>query len=111
MSERDSSSNDSREQGLEFGELEERLEDHEYPVNGEEIIAEYGEYEIEMANSTRTVEELLSPVKSQTYDSAEAVRQSIFNMVGSEAEGRTEYSDRGGSAQSAGDEDSDQQSF
>lgn len=110
MSERDSPSDDSREQGIEFGELNERLDDREYPVSGEEIIAAYGEYEIGMANSTRTVEELLSPVESQTYDSAEEVRQSIFNMVGSEAEGRMEYSDRGGSVQSGEGEDN-QESF
>ena len=92
------SEDDTREQGVEFGEFGEALEEHEYPTTIDEIVEQYGDYEIEMENDSETVEDLLEPLGHERYDSPEDVRQAIFNMVGDEAIGRKGYSDRDSTA-------------
>ena len=88
---------DSREMGVDIGPLADELEDHSYPATSEELVAEYGDYEIEMSGSTQTLEDVLGgeELADQEYHSAEDVRQMILNMVGDEAVGREGYSDRG----------------
>ncbi len=99
-----------REQGVELGELSEKLDNHDYPADVDELVSEYGDYEIEYPKGSETFEEVISPL-DETYESADEVRQSILNMADSDAVGRQRYSDRGGSEQSAADEDPDQESF
>ncbi|WP_129114535.1 DUF5789 family protein [Halegenticoccus tardaugens] len=89
---------DSREQGIEFGDLEEKLDDHEYPATAEELVDEYGDHELELPSGARTFGEILEPYQEESgeeFERAEEVRQAVFNMVGSEAVGREGYSDRG----------------
>lgn len=90
-------STDDREQGIDFGQLDDRLEQQDYPVTTDELLEEYGEYEIKHSNGTTTLNDILNPLKQENhqYESAEEVRQMIFNMVGTEAVGRDQYSDRG----------------
>ncbi|WP_224332812.1 DUF5789 family protein [Haloprofundus halobius] len=89
---------DSRELGVEFGELEGELESHDYPTTTEELVDEYGDYELELSNGTRTFGEVMEPYQEemdQDFEDAEEVKQAVLNMVGSEAVGRQRYSDRG----------------
>ena len=86
---------DTREGGIDFGDLMEQLEDLDYPLDQEELMAEVGDEELEFSDGTATLEELLSEMNVDQYEDAESVRQSVFNMVGDEAVGRKEYSDRG----------------
>lgn len=90
-------STDDREQGIDFGELDEMLEQQDYPVTTDELLDEYGEDEIEHSNGTTTLRDILGPLEQEnhTYESAEEVRQMVFNMIGTEAVGRDRYSDRG----------------
>ena len=91
------SSND-REQGIDYGQLNEKLEQQDYPISAESLIDEYGEYEIDHQNGTKTLQEVFDPLTEsdgQTFDSADQVRQMILNMIGSDAVGREGYSDRG----------------
>jgi hypothetical protein len=99
-----------REQGVELGELSEKLDEHDYPADVDELVAEYGEYDIGYPKGSETFEEVLGPM-NDTFDSAEEVRQSIMTMVDSDAVGRQRYSDRGGAEQSAADQDPDTESF
>jgi len=99
-----SDGNDTREMGIDFGELHGELEQIDYPITREALLEEYGDYEIETPGGAETVQSILGGQEMETdgsetheYDSADAVHQSILNMVGSEAVGREEYSDRGGS--------------
>lgn len=87
----------SREMGVDIGPLADELEAHSYPATTDELVSEYGDHEIEMSGSTRTLQDVLGGEEfaDQEYQSAEDVRQMILNMVGDEAVGRTEYSDRG----------------
>lgn len=97
----DDASTDTREQGVEFGRLWTELEDHDYPTTREELIEQYGEYELELDAGTETLEAVLGRQEGEQderqYESADAVRQAIVGMVGSEAVGRENYTDRGGS--------------
>lgn len=94
---------DSREMGIDFGRLEDELQSHEYPVTREELLDEYGDYEIETSGGSETLQSILGAQELEAdenetheYHSADEVHQSVLNMVGSEAVGRKEYSDRGG---------------
>ena len=99
----------NREQGVEFGDLAEKLESHDYPATASELVADYGDHELELPNGEETFAEALGPLADsddeETYESAEEVRQTVLNMVGSEAVGREGYSDRGTSTDPESDED------
>ena len=103
MSERDPS--DSRAGGIEFGDLMEDLETIEYPISQDGLFEQFGDEELEFSDGSATLEELLAETNEDEYESAEAVRQAVFNMVGDEAIGRKEYSDRGVHSLSKHDQD------
>jgi len=107
---------DTREQGIEFGQLKEKLDSHDYPATNDELVEAYGDYELELPGGSQTLEEILGKRRSESgegeeirYQSAEDVHQSIHNMVGSDAVGREGYSDRGGSITDQIDEQDDQE--
>ncbi|MEA5389479.1 hypothetical protein VB773_22485 [Haloarculaceae archaeon H-GB2-1] len=91
---------------MEFGQLEGELESHDYPTTADALIDAYGDYELSLADGSVTLREVLGSQSDDVrYDDPESVRQSIFNMVGEQAVGRKDYSDRGGSdEQYSGDE-------
>ena len=90
-----SSEDDSREQGVEFGPLVDELESEEYPMEKEELLAEYGSREIDLEDDkSQTLDELLGPMGETTYDSADEIMNSVMNMVPEGAVGREDYSDR-----------------
>jgi hypothetical protein len=106
------SDDDSREQGVEFGEFEETMESLDYPIDHDELLDEHGDDELELSGETTTLSEVLEPVQDddQTYETEEDLETMIMNMVGDDAVGREGYSDRGGSAESEGmDEGRDEQ--
>jgi hypothetical protein len=96
---------DSREQGVELGPLADDLEDEEYPIDLEAVLERYGDRELGLGDDTTTLRAVLEPQGEATYDSADDVRQSIIGMVGDEAIGRKNYSDRGGNADTEEDDD------
>lgn len=91
---------ESREHGVDFGSLREKLESHEYPTTLEELLAAYGDAKLDLSDSSTTLREILGEQSESTgeqrFESAEEVQQSVFNMVGEGAIGRKGYSDRGG---------------
>ena len=87
-------SDDSRRQGVELGDLGEKLRGHEYPVSQDELLEAYGDEELELAEETATLEELISPLNEDEYESYDELEGAIMNMVGDEAIGRKNYSDR-----------------
>lgn len=86
---------DEREMGVDFGELADELDEHDYPVTSEELVEEYGDYELEYEGGSETFRDVLGPMGEQTFEDAEGVHQAVYNMVGVEAVGRARYSDRG----------------
>lgn len=105
------SDDDTREQGVEFGEFEETMENLDYPIDNDELLDQHGDAELELPDGTATLSEVLDPLQDdeQTYESEEDLETMIMNMVGDDAVGREGYSDRGDEAQQA--EDDEQESF
>lgn len=91
----ESQDHDQREMGVDFGPLSEELDEHDYPTTTEELVAEYGDHELEYEGGSERFRDVLGPQGDQTFEDAEEVRQSVYNMVGVEAVGRARYSDRG----------------
>jgi len=109
---------DSREQGVEFGRLDRALEAHDYPTTRDELVAEYGDHELELGGGSEAFGTVLDRLGAKTgsdevrrFESAEAVRQAVVTLVGSDAIGRENYTDRGGTLQDAlaGDERDDRE--
>jgi uncharacterized protein YheU (UPF0270 family) len=96
---------ESRTLGVELGPLADDLEDAEYPMDKDEVVAAFGDHEIGLEEDDTTVREALEPQGEATYESAQEVEQSILNMVGEDAVGREGYSDRGGHTEEADEED------
>ncbi len=104
------SDDDTREQGVEFGEFEETMENLDYPIDNDELLDQHGDAELELPDGTATLSEVLDPLQDdeQTYESEEDLETMIMNMVGDDAVGREGYSDRGDEPQEGDDE---QESF
>lgn len=90
----DSKGEDDREQGVELGAFGDAVDEAvDYPTTSAALVEEYGGLEVGYADGAETVGELLGPLDEE-YDSPEAVRQSVYNMVGEGAVGRERYTDR-----------------
>lgn len=91
---------ENRDEGVEFGDLEPELESHDYPATIDEIVDEYGDFELVTPGGSQSVESVLDPLveerEGEEYESPEEVHQEILNMMGSEAVGREGYSDTRG---------------
>jgi hypothetical protein len=96
---------DSREQGVEFGSLADELETESYPIGKEELLGTYGDREIVLEDDTQSLREVLGPLGEDEFESADDVRQSVMTMVGDEAVGRKNYSDRGGETDTPADDE------
>ncbi|SFC64376.1 hypothetical protein SAMN05444422_1135 [Halobiforma haloterrestris] len=85
---------DSRELGVELGDLRDDLEAVEYPISQDDLLDEHGDREVDFGEETMTLEELIGPMNEDEYRDYGSVEQAIMNMVGDEAIGRKNYSDR-----------------
>jgi len=100
------SGDDDRELGIDFGDVEDDLESEDYPVSADELLDRYGDREIGMSGGTESFREVLVTGGDEEFESADEVKQTVLNRVGSEAVGREGYSDRGagGTEEEASDE-------
>ena len=87
-------SDETRELGVELGELGDELRGREYPAGKDELLDEYGDEPLELTNEDTSLEEILEPYNQDEYESYEDIEAAIMNMVGDEAIGRKHYSDR-----------------
>lgn len=88
----------TRIEGVDFSALEPVLDELSYPVSSEEFVERHGDTELGRANADPiTVEELFAYMGTDTFDSSDGVRQMILGQMPRNSEGRTNYSDRGGS--------------
>lgn len=65
----------------ELGDLDEALDSHDYPVTTNELVADYGDYELETQGGKTSLEEVLASTDDQTYDSADDVRRRILGLI------------------------------
>lgn len=90
----DTDGGDSREMGVDFGGLDDELDEKSYPVTTEELLDDHGDAELSYEGGSTTLSELLEPMGDQEFDSKNDVQQAALNMVGDDAIGRKNYSDR-----------------
>ena len=84
-----------REQGIDFGEVDDALSETEFPVTTAELVADYGDAELGTSRGHETVEEVLGEyAANETFESEFEVKQAMFTMVGGDAVGRRGYTDR-----------------
>ncbi|HET7322881.1 MAG TPA: hypothetical protein VFJ06_00960 [Halococcus sp.] len=69
------------EPGEKLGDLDEALENHDYPTTTDELIAAYGDREVESQAGSQSIDELLVPIDDETYDSADEVRNRIQRLL------------------------------
>lgn len=102
------SDSDGRESGIDFGELDDSVDEEEFPMSTDDLLEAYGEVELGLPDGTKTVEEVLgsSDVESQEFESIQEIREAVLGMVDNDALEREGYSDRGGQAP-----DEEQESF
>lgn len=67
----------SDEPSVTVGDLDDALEDHDYPATTAELVAAYGDYVVSTADGWRAMSDLLAELDEATFDSADAVRQAI----------------------------------
>jgi hypothetical protein len=78
-------SDDTREQGIEFGQLKEKLASLDYPTTNDRLLEEYGDFELEHPGGSATLREILGRRESGKdndvfqHGSADDVRQSVHN--------------------------------
>ena len=89
----------TRENGVEFGDLQDDLSAATYPLSSDRLLDEFGDRVMSHANGSVSVRELLEPLGTGSYDSPTEVQQELMNMVGEGAIGRKDYTDRGGQEQ------------
>jgi hypothetical protein len=91
----DNSDEDSRMMGVELGDLEEKLEDEEYPVGKQELLEKYGDETVELESGEETLRSILEPYGDAEFTGVSDVHQSILGMVDDEAVGERKQTDRG----------------
>ena len=94
----ETTSSDSRELGVEFGDLGDELAAHEDPASVGTVVEADGDHELELPSGEESFSEVLEPYTDQPdqqFNDAGEVRQAVLNMVGEGAIGEAGYSDRG----------------
>jgi hypothetical protein len=67
--------------GERLGDLDDALDAHDYPTTTDELVAAYGDREVETRGGSESVEDLLAPVDDETYHSADNVRNRIQGLI------------------------------
>ena len=96
MSEDDSADGeDSRMMGIELGDLENKLENEEYPISKDELLEKYGDETLEFESGDQTLRSILEPYGDTEFTGPDDVHQSILGMVDDEAVGERKQTERG----------------
>ncbi len=74
--------------------VDEKIDAHSFPATTDELIAEYGDLEIELPNGEETFGEALGRLGTTTFEDAEDARLATYSAVSRDAIGRANYSDR-----------------
>lgn len=89
--------------------VDEKIDAHSFPATTEELVAAYGDLELELPNGEETFGEALGRLGETTFEDADDARQAAYSVVSSDAIGRANYSDR--DAPAIGEDGPEQLSF
>jgi len=89
--------NEEATEGVEFGEIDELLDDIVYPITTEEVKQQYGDAEVGRTNAEPiSLHELLDHMGEDTFDSEQEFRETIMGQMPRDSEGYGQYSDSRG---------------
>ncbi|WP_302082752.1 DUF5789 family protein [Salinibaculum rarum] len=71
---------------------------HTFPTTTAEFVEEHGHKELELPNGAATLEEVLSCLPNEDFETEEDARLAVYSALGEEAIGRKGYSDRDATA-------------
>ena len=74
--------------------VDEKIDAHTYPATAGEMVAQYGDLEIELPNGRETFGDALGRIGETTFEDAEEARLLTYSAVSRDAVGRANYSDR-----------------
>ena len=74
--------------------IDDRIEAHTFPATSAELIAAYGDVELELPNGEETFGDALGRLGDTTFEDAEDARLAAYSAVSKDAIGRPNYSDR-----------------
>lgn len=69
------------------------FDEYKYPATSEELATEYGDEEIDLANETETVGDVFDRLVDERFESADEVREAVYNEMTGEASGPEEYNE------------------
>lgn len=86
---------DNREDSVErmLSQADELLGDVKYPVTSEELAAEYGDQESDLANETESLGSVFDRLVDERFESAAEAREAIYGEITGEAGGPSEYNE------------------
>ncbi|QZY00921.1 DUF5789 family protein [Halobaculum rubrum] len=64
-----------------LGELDDVLESHEYPATTDELVEEYGEYEVETQDGVQSLGDVFAGTDDRTYGSADDAKTRILGLL------------------------------
>lgn len=64
-----------------LGDLDDALEDHDYPMTTDALIEAYGDYTVETRGGRKSIDEVLAPIDNERYHSADDVRGRIRGLI------------------------------
>lgn len=74
--------------------IEERFATHQFPATVTELVAAYGELELELPNGAVTLGEVLEELPNEEFETEEEACLTTYSALGEDAIGRKGYSDR-----------------
>jgi hypothetical protein len=77
-----------------LAEVDDSIDAHTYPATAGELIAEYGDIELQLPDGRETFGEALGRLGETTFENAEDARLATYSAVSNNAIGRKNYSDR-----------------
>jgi hypothetical protein len=66
---------------VQLGALDNALATYDYPATTNDLVAEYGDHEIETQDGTHSVADVLARTDNQTFVSADDVRRRILGLI------------------------------
>lgn len=84
----------SKMRSLEMSEIGTILGPGQTPVTTEELIDQFGHYEVEYPKGSESLESILRTSGMETYETSDEIELAILNGVRRDAVGRPRYSDR-----------------
>lgn len=70
------------------------IDDENYPLTTDELLARYGQVELELAEGSERLGEAVGRLDDEVYQCPSDVHCAVFAGVGGDAVGRRNYSDR-----------------